>query len=320
MKKINFFKIPILFATLCLFSIGILLPAMGAEKLETSLPEDRAQAVQILPEGEGQAVSPTGTGDSGLKFKTWRDIDTKGISLSKEVEARITASDRTGAEKNLHSYKRALVEFGVPEDLQMKMVSKLDQGFDIPDILTAYELLYKSYGTWSQLEEVLDGNKKGERWDRLINQYEGESGGFIPTTFPPGYLEALMEDRSITADDVMMADRIAQNEKIKLGGENTGEMERFEYVMGLKKQGNRWKDIKQSLGMINREESTPRISITAEEAGEYLKDETLTQDQVVDALVTAKVCGLQPREVIEKTKAGVSQAAITRQYYDEKYR
>src|SRR3989339_428984 len=145
--------------------------------------------------------------------------------------------------KNITNLKKALKELEIPETYRDKIKALIKKGYRLPDILIAYNFLNEYYGKISQIEGLLEKNKNGKTWDVVFNEYTMNKGEFIPTNFDKSYIENLIKTDGISADDIMIADRMAFNGTKK-----------FDELIDIKKTGKNWKDIKVENEIINMEE------------------------------------------------------------------
>jgi hypothetical protein len=258
--------------------------------------------------GFSTTEKPSSTSDSiKINKPSNKSIDISKVQVSSEIMDIIKKSDSKSYEKNINNYKKLLVEFGVPEDYQKEIHKLIKDGFNIPDIFTAYDFLNENYGEVKDLDKLMKQHQSDTNWNEVFKQYKTEVKPFTPSSFSEENLDKLIRDFGLKADDVMIADRISQKGLAK-----------FEDLIEERKQGKKWKDIKLCLELINLQEDLPRAALSSEEVDKYIGG-TLSQQQVIDALVLAQRLNESEDEVINKVKLGQSQEDIYVEYYKKKY-
>ncbi|MFZ5986013.1 MAG: hypothetical protein ACOYWZ_02685 [Bacillota bacterium] len=238
-----------------------------------------------------------------------KEIDPSKVTLSKDMEDAIKKAKGKDADKHINNCKKLITKLNVPMEYTIEIKKLLDKGHDISDILAAYEFLYDNYGQISELEGLLDKKKSGKGFAQLFKEYAKDNKEFVPRNFEPGYLESLLKSPSMTADDIMIADRISQKG-----------LKTFEELINLKRQGKSWKEIKSDLGIVNTEEKLPRIGVTSAQVRKHMEGSNLTEEQVVEALVLAGKFGKEDTEVIEKAKKGKKKEDILAEILETEYR
>jgi hypothetical protein len=200
-----------------------------------------------------------------------------------------------------------LVSLNVHSKLQGKIEQLLVEGNRLPDILIAYEYIYQQFGTLQEVTALVAQRKSGKQWEAVFSEYNAAQTIFEPRAFEPDYLERVMKTPGLTADDIMIADRISYKT-----GEPVQEL--------LKKKESRdWKDINSELGILFSAAALPRVSITVEQLEKFKQQAGITEQQVAEAFVLAGKLVMKPEDVIGQLKSGMSEAAIYAASYTAKY-
>ena len=238
-----------------------------------------------------------------------KEIDTSNIEVSEEVLNNIRSSDPGNAEKNMRNYKKLLAEFNVDKQFSQEIEKAIKNGYNAPDIFAAYDFLNENYGQISELDELLKNKKKGLPWSDVFKEYEDIHKEFKPRNFEAGVIEKLLKDSVLTADDVMIADRISQKG-----------LKGFEELLNLRKEGKTWAEINIGLGIVNMQSKFPRFAVTSDQVRVYVKTRGLTEDQVINAIVIAQKMEREEDEIIDKVKSGKKKEDIYSLCYEEKYK
>jgi hypothetical protein len=249
--------------------------------------------------------------DAGVVIKKQpkKEIDTSKISLDSDVEGSIKKTDSKNSDKHLNDYKKLLESLQVPDNFRREIEKYMKNGRNVSDVLTAYEFINDNYGDIKELGDIIDKKSKGKAFKDLFKEYNSSHKEFVPTDFKPGYLEDLMKTPGITADDIMIADRISQKGSQK-----------FEDLIEMRKQGKTWMEINSGLGILNTSDKLAHIAITKLQVKNYMDQTGLKEDQVLDALVLAGKLDKDNDEIVNKVKAGEKKEDILAEAYDEKYR
>lgn len=248
----------------------------------------------LIPHSTAEAQPIENTGD--------------GIEISPEILDLIRQSDPANYEKNVANYRELLVSFDVQQRFKDEIERLITEGHNIANLMIAYEFLHDGFGRMEELEALSTEEQSGKAWEQIFTDYNQASGEFIPGSFEPEYLEQLMGEPFITADDIMMADIISA----KSG-------ETFENIIGDRIDRIAWKEINQSIGILSSRNQLPRVQVTAEQIAAHTADGRLTRQQVVEAFVTARKLGRDAEEIIGKVKAGFSKEEIYAECYRQKY-
>ena len=255
------------------------------------------QAAQ-QPEAPAQAIQETPAPEV---------VDTSKVQIPEEIQDIIRQSDPANFEKNLNNYKTLLVKLDVHDSSKAEIERLLKGGYKIADILTAYDFLYDCYGKKEELEPLVQEKTAGKNWADTFKQYNSKNPEFVPKAFEPDYLEALMKTPGITKDDIMIADRVAQ--KIS---------KPMKEVMELRLSAKDWKEINASLNILNSQRQLPYVPVTAEQVKKYTSGK-LSEQQVVEDLVTAHKMGKTAQEIVDRAKNGLTREQLYAWCYETKY-
>lgn len=237
-----------------------------------------------------------------------KEIDTSMVVLKKEVEDAIISLDVENATKNLNNYKTLLVALDVPVSFQEQIEYMYFNKYKVADVLIAYEYLYHNFGDIDDFEDFLLLKKSGKSWKEIFGAYKNSTQEFIPTNFGVGKLEETLRIPGITPDDVMIADRIAQ--QAGLG---------FDELIAMRSKGTEWKIINEGLGILNTSGELPRVAITSAQIKNCIKSTGLNEEKIIEAFVLAEKLGEDGMIVMEKVKLGKDEEDIIAESLDAKY-
>lgn len=238
-----------------------------------------------------------------------KEIDISKISLKKEVEDKITSLDAANAAKNIKNYKMLLAALDVPGSFQAQIEGMYDKGHKVQDVLAAYEYLYQNYGKIDEIEGLLKQKKSGKVWKNIFKEYKKSKEEFKPTNFKSGKLEEIFKTPGITPDDIIIADRIAQQEGLEI-----------DELLDMRGSGMNWKTINEGLGILNTSDELPRAAVTSAQVKNYMKNTGLSEEQVLEAIVIAQKLSGDGKTVVEKIKAGKAEEDIIAESLEEKYK
>lgn len=235
-------------------------------------------------------------------------VDTSKVSVSKEIENLILSSDKKNGNKHLNSYKMLLAELEIPVEYQNSIESMYKKGYKAQDVLIAYEYLYQNYGTVEDFESILSKKGKANDWKKTLKEFKKNKKEYVPSNFAQGKLEELMKIPGITPDDIMIADRIAQQNGVS-----------FDKLIQNRKVGLDWGTICADYGILNTSQKLPRVAVTEEKLKKYMKSTKLNENQILRAIVTASKLGVDETQVIEMVKSGYDEETIYANCYEAKY-
>ncbi|BES63690.1 hypothetical protein SANA_01290 [Gottschalkiaceae bacterium SANA] len=310
------------------------------EPMDIEMVEEIEFLAPIMTE-QGEAVVLAFGNERMSQIKFGIEEEVNSITLSDEDTKRIENLDKKNSKKNIINYKKLLMEFGVSIKQQNELQKYFDMKRQPNDVYFAYEYLYRNYGTFDELEVMLQDREEGKAWQQILDEYESESGEFEPMNFPKGYLDQLMKERAISVDDILIAENLARKVSkdlscdisdkksisIKCDSNNptierteTG-LEYFENLISLRKKGLPWKVIKTDLGVINAEGKNQRIEITESEILELsLKYEDLTEEQIIETIIMAKTLDENIQDIIIAKRAKKKDNVIFFEYLQKKYK
>lgn len=290
MKKSRKFKIVVLVVIAAfVLQAGIIAYSMiGSQKSEDAAPL-AAGNVNRMP-----AVSP-------------EQQDTANIEISQEIQDIIKNSDPKSFEKNIASYRQLLASLYVHEKFKNEIENMLKAGHKLPDILTAYTFLNDAYGKLEELQNLVKQKESGKKWASIFEGYNKANPEFVPKSFDSDYLESIMKISALTPDDIMMADRISQKTSVP-----------FKDIIENKISGASWKNIKAASNIINGQDKLSHVVVTPEQIKKYTTG-SMTEDAVIQALVSAQKLGENPEAIINKVKDGYTREKIYAESYEKKY-
>lgn len=237
-----------------------------------------------------------------------KEVDISKVVLKKEVEYKITSLDPANAAKNIKNYKTLLVALDVPAEFQAEIEAMYNKEYKVADVLAAYEYLYQNYGNIEELEGMVEQKKPGKAWKDIFKAYKKSKEEFKPRNFEEGKLEQIFKTPGITPDDIIIADRIAQQS----GSE-------FDELIAMRNQGMNWKAINEGLGIVNTSGELPRAAVTSAQVKNHMKSTGLSEEKVLEALVLAQRLEKDGKAIVEKVKAGSAEEDIMAESLEQKY-
>lgn len=237
-----------------------------------------------------------------------KEIDISRIMLKTEVEDIIISLDSVNAVKNIKNYKTLLAALDVPQSFQTEIEDMYIRGHKVKDVLIAYEFLYQSYGFIEELEELITQKEYGMSWNMIFKEHKNSMETFEPSNFEGGKLEEIFKTPGITPDDIIIADRTAQQTGIK-----------FDELIAMRGQGMSWKIINEELEIVNTSAELPRVAVTSAQVKNHMKETGLSEEQVIEALVLAQKLDKDGKAVVDKFKAGKIEEDIIAESLEEKY-
>jgi len=299
-----------------IITIGLVLILLGGAVITTYAAITKVDQVKVAVKKTGvtpKIESPKSITKDELALKVKREpkkeVDISDVNISDDFDKEVRDSDKTNSNKNINNLKKALKELEIPETYRDKIKALIKKGYRLPDILIAYNFLNEYYGKISQIEGLLEKNKNGKTWDVVFNEYTMNKGEFIPTNFDKSYIENLIKTDGISADDIMIADRMAFNGTKK-----------FDELIDIKKTGKNWKDIKVENEIINMEEKLLHTAISGTEIKKITQSGELNEKEAIEALVIAQKMGKTDDEVIAKMKKHEKKEHIYAEYFNQKYK
>jgi ribosomal protein L12E/L44/L45/RPP1/RPP2 len=159
------------------------------------------------------------------------------------------------------------------------------------------------------LQSMLDKQLNGESWKDIFTAYNRNHPEFTPRSFESDLLEKLMNKPNLSADDIMIADRLSFV---------TGKQ--FEEIVEQKQTVSHWYEITSVAGILFSADKLPRVQITSEQLRKYKSQTDWSDDRITAAFVVANQVGQEVATVIEKLKGGYSVEAVFAEVYEAKHR
>lgn len=260
-----------------------------------------AMTALLITAGFGVFSAVIGNKDSAADEK-WVNIN-----ISRETKELIKASNKKNYETNLNNYAELLASLQVHEKYTKEMERLLKEGHELPDILTAYSFLNDNFGRLEEVETLILKKEAGETWTNIFVTYNKENKEFVPRSFEAGYIEEVMKDSTVTADDIMLADRVSQK-----SGKTLQE------IMEKRMVGESWKDINAWLDILNGEETLKRVTVSPEEIDKYVNG-GMDREVVVEGYVIAMKLSQKADTVMKELKEGTRVEELLDSHYTHKY-
>lgn len=235
-------------------------------------------------------------------------VDTSGIAISDQIQNLIKQADPNNFDRNISNYKLLLVKMDVSQKFRDEIERLIIGRHKLPDILTAYDFLYDSYGLMEDIQKFVEYKESGKNWTQIFADYNRENPKFAPRNFDSDYLQSLMNMSGINTDDIMIADRVSS--KLK---------KPFDEVLDKRKQGTSWKDINTEYNIVNSQSAMPHVPVTEEQIEKYKQNSGMTEDQVVEAFVIAYKLDMNAEGIVNKMKSGANIEQIYADCYQAKY-
>jgi hypothetical protein len=232
-------------------------------------------------------------------------------TISDEVLDRIRAyvSDTASYDRHVANYKQFLVSFGLHDSIRQEIEKLVLEGYPLPELMIGGEYLYHSFGTVADLRSFARQRSEGAEWESIFVEYNRGRAEFKPRSFQPDYLERLMRTPALSADDIMIADRIAVA---------TGTT--FEETIDAKRTTPHWRTITAKYGILFSGDKLPRVQIKNEQMQSFRDGSGLTDARIAEAFVIAHKIGTTAEDVVGKMKEGYSPEAVFAESYGRKYR
>ncbi|TMV50644.1 hypothetical protein FE783_08085 [Paenibacillus mesophilus] len=234
---------------------------------------------------------------------------TNDLVISQAVLDRIRAADPANYDRHVADYKALLVKLGIHDSIRQEIEKLVLDGYALPEILIGCEFLYHSFGTVADLRSFAVQQAAGASWERLFTEYNRNQPVFKPRSFPSDYLEKLMSTPGLTADDIMIADRLANA---------TGRP--FEEIIEEKLTSPEWRGITAKAGILFGGDKLPRVQIKNEQLQAFQSESGLSAARIAEAFVIAHKVGKTAETVVGKLKEGYSPEAVFAESYEQKYR
>lgn len=234
--------------------------------------------------------------------------ETEPHAIPQEVLDRIREGDPEGYEKRVNDFKSLLTKRDVHPSFQSEIERLVMANYPIQDVLIAYEFLYDRFGAVKDLMRLAEEKRGGAAWSEIFAAYDAAHPAFAPRAFDSAYLEKLLATPDVTADDVMIADRVSFH---------TGKP--VEELFETKAQQSlAWKELNAQLGILYSAPELPRVQVTAELLAKHTAN-GLTEEQATAALVLAHKTETPAETVVEWMGAGLSEGDIFARIYEARY-
>lgn len=300
MKKYLKLSISILIAAVLLLSAGLAVySAASGQKNKSILSQSAIENKVTL---SGQKIEEAKTAVPALAGE-----EKVSISIPNETKEIIRVSDSKKFDTNIDHYTELLISLNVHDKYKNEMDRLLKEGHELSDILTAYSFLNDKFGKLEEIEALIQIKESGKTWTDVFTGYNRKNPEFVPRSFEAGYIEEALKAPGITADDIMLADRVSQK---------TGKT--FQEVMEKRMEGQAWKDINAGFDIVNGDEALPRVSVSPEQVDKYV-NAGMKRDLVVKGYVIAKKLGQNAETVINELKTGTREEELLDKYYTQKY-
>lgn len=275
------------------------------EKLNAPDTDSKEDPVVIAAASPSPSPAPSSPANSSI---TGTAPISNSIVISEEVLTNIQSSDPEHYDKNLNNYKNLLSRLNVHQAFQVKIERLIQDGRPLPDILTAYEFVYHQSGMFQSVEQFVKQRQSGTMWETIFRSYTRSHPRFAPRAFEPELLESWMKTPGLTADDIMIADRISFE-----SGKPVPQL------LAAKNESKSWQEQNAELGIVFSASILPRVRVTAEQLDKFTKKFRMTEQQVVEAFVLADKLGLKPEDVVAKLGSGLAEEAVYAESYTIKY-
>lgn len=265
----------------------------------------------LLAAGLLAALFPTGTFLLSIVRAETNSVDdsTSSAVVSQDVMDKLKQTDPDRFTANVSRYKTLLTTLDVHPALQSEIDGMILQGHRLPTLLIAYEFLYHAFGNMDEWKQLVGEREAGKSWETLFREYSQGQAAFVPRAFEPDYLEGLMKNPGLSADDIMIADRISFE---------TGQpvQELIEHKL---ESGSSWKEISAANRILFSASVLPRTRITSEQLSKHVVAGRFTEEQVTRAFVLAQKLGLPADEVVGNLKGGMTEEAVFAEALQAKY-
>lgn len=206
------------------------------------------------------------------------------------------------------TYEQWLAAYEVHDKFSRQLDQLAQAGHRRSDLMIGFEFLYHQYGTIEQLEPLVAQKENGASWVALFSDYMNNHAPFEPRAFDSEQLESMTAAASLTADDIMIADRISY-----VSGDSVKDL------LDIKlESGQSWQLITADRNIVNGSSVLPRVQITEEQMALYTTD-TFNGERVAEAFVLAHKIGSEAEETVAAMKAGSTEMAIMAKALADKY-
>lgn len=287
-----------------IFIVTVLLLSAGVAVYSAASGQNK-NVLEIFSGQKTETDMETETDTEAVPAST--DKESKSTSIPGETKDVIRLSDSKKTEANTDNYTELLQSLNVHDKYKNEMDRLLGEGHNLSDILTAYSFLNDKYGTLQEIETLVQEKESGKDWTYIFTKYNKKNPEFVPRSFEDGYLEEVLKVPGITADDIMIADRVSQK---------TGRT--FQEVMEKRMEGQNWKDINAWLDIVNGDETLPRVSVSPEQIDKYVNT-GMDREIVIKGYVIAKKLGQKAETVMKELKEGTKEEELLDKYYTRIY-
>lgn len=300
---------------LSIISIVIIVNLSKNNSKKLNLSQNIKQIIsnQLAAKGKKESssdIKPIVASEGGdVKVDNSRDEEIiSKISIPSELENQFDTMDSTMSESRIKKMKKFILEFNVGELYLSKITKHLKNNDKYLDILMAYDLVNENYGTVDDFENILNDRKANKEWVQIIKEYIEKQIKYEQRKYDNDEIKELLSDTDITTNDLMIADRLSQK------GIKT-----FDDLISLRKKGKGWREINESLGILNVVEKYPVLSIKLSDVEKHKKSSGLSEKQVKDVLIEAKKYNKDFEEAFKFAKKGKSKIELKASFLEEKY-
>jgi hypothetical protein len=220
----------------------------------------------------------------------------------------ITSHNVLGKNNDKNTEKNIKQEFikdlHIQGDRQVQINELIKKGYSEKDVYIAYAFLCEKYGTLEELNNMLEQKTSKKSWQSIFQQYDKNHKKFQPRKFEPDYIDELIISE-VSADDIMICDKIAYKSK-----------KEYKDIMTEHMEGSSFIEIANRLGIICNEEKLLRIQVTEDELNKYIKKYKFTREQIFGYCVLAKKTSQNCYTVMNKISEGSNKYSVLADYYE----
>lgn len=236
-----------------------------------------------------------------------KETDISNVTLDSSLETRIMQRDSTNGNKKIEKIKKEVAELGIEGKLYQKLEELIIKGYSISDVLKATRFLYDNYGNINEIEALLLKRNGNMSWEEIFKEYMESNLEFTPTDFPDGVIDGYIK-KGFTTDDLMIADRLSKKVNLEISK-----------LLEMKAKGKSWKEIKGDFDIVNNEERIKSVRINESDVKAYMEKYNLSDNEVVEAMITADKLDTDEEEAVKQKKDGKKKEEILGKLYEQKF-